>query len=88
MKVLKGNLLVKPEEKKKSALIMDETVDTYSRGTVMTPTEINEKDSWIEPIIKGTKVIFGEDYDVLDIDGEKYLVMDQHNVKLYFPETV
>ena len=78
MRVIDDNLLVKPDTEKKSALIIEGANDAFSRGTVI--------NSGVKDIGAGCNIIFGEDYDVIAVSGEKYLVMHYTNVKVYFPK--
>lgn len=75
MRVVKGNILVKPDPKKESSLIM-ESKDPSTKGTV--------KVSGIEGINAGDHVIFGEDCDVIEINGDQLILMPESNVKIIF----
>ena len=77
MKVVKDHILVKPEEAKKSMLIVeDDNSNAFSRGEVIS---VNGGEITI-----GSTAIFGSEYDVIDVEGQKLLVMHYTNVKVYF----
>lgn len=80
MRVIKDNILVKPDQEKKSALIIEGIDDAFSRGTVVSSSS--------EEVGAGCNVIFGDDYYTIAVGGEKYLVMHHVNVKVYFPKEV
>lgn len=83
MHVLKDQVLIKPETVRQSSLIVEKAVE--QRGTVITHGDVEEfKD------LENIRVIFGEDFDSLEleINGEqtKLLLMHKTNIKIFFKD--